>query len=733
MGQGTTTLGLTGPVGRRPLDNLLRGCHPAEGCFLPARKPARRRAGWDLTLAAPKSVSLLAALAVDDAEAIATAHRAAVDDVVWHFERRHLALRRAHAGNGLVRVDGLIAAAFDHGVNAAGDPHLHTHLLVCNLGQDRGGVWSAIHSGWWTGRASLGAIYQMSLRHHLRQSGLNLPWRVRDDGFAEIIGVPRQALRDASGRSRAAAAARAAFGERAAGRTVGIRSAATAQGRQGASPSGPASLGAIEASPSGPAGFGPIEASPSGPAGFGPVEAARLVAEARCPIPRQAAIGEPAGAWEAAVTARLAARRSWFRSSDVVVALAACAAEGLTAADAEQRVDRFCTTARPVTGAPGQAPRWTTDVARAADERLWACAQRLTAREPRSHDGRPLARAANSYPGLAFQARGAVHALVAGGRSMHILQAPAGYTNLLAQAAVLEAAGAAWSAQGRRVVIETWSDQASLRWRVLAGLDRYRSGRIADVVVIDHADRRPSAELLGFLRSIDRSGAQAVLIEGGTAPRLSWRCSAALAELGDWAGRLDPGPPPAWGANLELPVREGASASATEAVHALLSAWVEARVEREPPLLVGLGFAEVDGLNQAARTMLTRRGQLDGPVLVNGGRPFQAGDQALALRRLAPTLPPGSLLSVVEVDPQRGVAAVTGPDRRTHILERAAMAHVGHGYAVTPALAARAVEPLLVLGPADAMGPERGRVLAATLGRGEVGRNRDQAIGLGLA
>ena len=63
VGAGSLALGLTGDVGRRDLTSVLRGCHPGDGRFLPVRKPARRRAGWDLTLAAPKSVSLLAAMA----------------------------------------------------------------------------------------------------------------------------------------------------------------------------------------------------------------------------------------------------------------------------------------------------------------------------------------------------------------------------------------------------------------------------------------------------------------------------------------------------------------------------------------------------------------------------------------------------------------------------------------------------------------------------------------------
>src|SRR5262249_15078007 len=154
---------LSGPVDRRALATLLRGCDPIDGHFLPAHKPPRRRAGWDLTLAAPKSVSLLASLAGDDGREMAGAHAAAVHDVAGHFERKYA------AGRG-----GLFAAAFDHFTNASADPHLHTHLIVCNLGRNQVGVWTALRSGWWTERAAMSAVYQLSLRHQLAQRGLAL-------------------------------------------------------------------------------------------------------------------------------------------------------------------------------------------------------------------------------------------------------------------------------------------------------------------------------------------------------------------------------------------------------------------------------------------------------------------------------------------------------------------------------------------------------------------------------
>src|SRR5205814_1625293 len=151
-----------------------------------------------------------------------------------------------------------------------------------------------------------------------------------------------------------------------------------------------------------------------------------------------------------------------------------------------------------------------------------------------------------------------------------------------------------------------------------------------------------------------------VLVEGGTRPRITWRCSAALSGIGDRMGRVDTGPPPVLAGNPELPVGpvRGACPTAVDAVRHLLASWVQAGGGPDPGVLVGLGYAEADGLNRAARAILVAHARIGGPALLAGGRVFQRGDQALALRRLAADLPPGTSLRVEEVDPRLNAAMV---------------------------------------------------------------------------
>ena len=102
-----------------------------------ARGGRRAVAGFDFTFSVPKSASVL--WAVVDARtqaAIVEAHHASVADVLAFMERELAATRvGVSAVDGAVAqvaVSGLIAAAFDHFDSRAGDPHLHTHVVVSN-------------------------------------------------------------------------------------------------------------------------------------------------------------------------------------------------------------------------------------------------------------------------------------------------------------------------------------------------------------------------------------------------------------------------------------------------------------------------------------------------------------------------------------------------------------------------------------------------------------------------
>jgi conjugative relaxase-like TrwC/TraI family protein len=100
---------------------------------------SRRRAvaGYDFTFSIPKSASVLWGVADATTQArIVHAHHEAVAEALAYLEREAASTRTgATARDGAVAqvgVTGLIATAFDHFDSRAGDPHLHTHVVISN-------------------------------------------------------------------------------------------------------------------------------------------------------------------------------------------------------------------------------------------------------------------------------------------------------------------------------------------------------------------------------------------------------------------------------------------------------------------------------------------------------------------------------------------------------------------------------------------------------------------------
>ena len=111
--------------------------HAATGDQLTERMAAARRAGYDATFNAPKSVSIQAFIG-GDARLVA-AHETAVAEALGELET--LAAHQVGRGiNKRYAASGQIAAAvFRHGESRALDPHLHSHAFIFNVTQDSAG------------------------------------------------------------------------------------------------------------------------------------------------------------------------------------------------------------------------------------------------------------------------------------------------------------------------------------------------------------------------------------------------------------------------------------------------------------------------------------------------------------------------------------------------------------------------------------------------------------------
>lgn len=163
--------------------------------------------GFDLTFAAPKSVSLVRALTSEiNEKVIGEAHSRAVK-AAMDYLHQHAGYTRVHnpvsGKKDLQRLPGLVAIAYQHETSRCGDPHLHTHVIVPNRQARADGVLVSIDSKSLHHEAkAAGVIYQAVLRHELHAER-GFEWREVDErsGMADIAGVTKKCVKAWSRRS----------------------------------------------------------------------------------------------------------------------------------------------------------------------------------------------------------------------------------------------------------------------------------------------------------------------------------------------------------------------------------------------------------------------------------------------------------------------------------------------------------------------------------------------------
>lgn len=168
VGAGSERLGLDGEVDAEELGRVLEHVDPKTGTYrLTGSRSVPVVAGLDATFCAPKSVSLLFALGESEvSNQVRNAHDAAQSATLGVLEGAACRVRRGQGGHDVQGGDGFVAAAFRHRTSRAGDPHLHTHVVIANLAHapadDR---WTALDArpaySW---LAPVGHLYEAQLR-----------------------------------------------------------------------------------------------------------------------------------------------------------------------------------------------------------------------------------------------------------------------------------------------------------------------------------------------------------------------------------------------------------------------------------------------------------------------------------------------------------------------------------------------------------------------------------------
>jgi len=198
-GRGAEDLGLTGPVDPDTLRSVLEGVVPdGSGQRLGKRGKdgvIHHRPGRDLTLSAPKSVSLLAYLG-GDARAM-WAHEVAVARTLAWVEKNAAETRMSEPGTGRIVRAGdqkTLVATFRHDTSRNLDPLLHTHAVIANMVRGADGKWRTMsNEKLYEQKMLIGALYRTELARGLENFGYRVE-KTHADGRFEIAGVPREVI-----------------------------------------------------------------------------------------------------------------------------------------------------------------------------------------------------------------------------------------------------------------------------------------------------------------------------------------------------------------------------------------------------------------------------------------------------------------------------------------------------------------------------------------------------------
>ncbi|MFL5897995.1 MAG: MobF family relaxase [Solirubrobacterales bacterium] len=638
LGDAAEDLGLQGKVEPAQLVAMLTGSDPSTGEPLGLRHVEGGAVpGFDLTFSAPKSVSLTWALGGHPVAAeVKAAHAEAVQAGLDYLQQTACWTRRGAGGHEFVQGNGFLAAAYVHRSSRAGDPQLHTHVLVANATQGPDGRWTRLyHPAIYEHATTASYVYEAHLRDELTRR-LGVRWREVVNGLSEIEGFSPEQLRAFSTRR---VEILEAAGEGASARAMQIATLATRQAkdrdltteslrevwRRKAQEIG-LDREAIHAT------FGKERQAPEG----------------------QVSVAE--------VEASLTLHASHFDRRDAIQAVANCLPAGAPGEEVVELADMYL--ARPDVIRIAETPRgerYTTREIWELEQKALASAETMASTSDRAVvDELTVGRVLAKRPSMKPDQEAMVRRLLGGGEGLVIIVGEAGTGKTYA----LVAAAHGWETlPGElRVAAPTWRAANVLRSegleatsvaRLLAEFDRAAAaGRPAlhpgSVLVVDEAGMVDSRAMARLIDHAERAEAKLVLI-GDPAQLGEIEAGGLFAAI---ASRTEP-------VHLDDVIRhrhelerEGAKlireGEGSEAINlyrkaervtvsddplarrqAMVADWWERYREGEDALMVAKRNAEVRELNAMAREMMRAEGKLGAEEIRVGEERFAVGDQMI--------------------------------------------------------------------------------------------------------
>ncbi len=718
IGAGAERLGLEGRVGDEAFVALVSGVDPVSS--EPLGAVARRVPAFDLTFSAPKSVSVAWALTGPDvAREIVAAHEEATGAALAYLEREAVFVRRGPQGAEVLGGSGLVGGAFRHRSSRAGDPQLHTHVVVANATEGPDGRWSALDGRHLYAQArTAGFLYQSQLRAGLTER-LSIEWGPVAKGAAELVGVPAELC---AGFSQRRAEIVAAAGRDA---TPGEYQTATLATRpaKNAELSVPDLLAGWAERAEG-FGWGPAEIGAWSEAALAPPDLFQPAGLAQSQgSPRSS---EPASLRPSTESARadlvlgglgreLTDLRSSFDQRHVLQALAGHARRGVHVDVLETLADRFLNRPDVVQLGDGRyGPVFSTVELLEIETRMveHAVARRRAPLTSILNVDEVLA----DYPSLTAEQVRMVRAVTRrGGVRVVVGAAGSGKTFALA------AANDTWTRDGSTVIGCALAARAARQLQtdtgirsatldaLLTELDRPDRPGLSPqtVVVVDEAAMVGTRKLARLLDHAEHAGAKVVLVgdprqlteieAGGAFAALGQRLGTtllvanrrqtdpiereALAELR--AGHVDRALDRLAGHGR---VSEGATS--TEVRDQMIVDWHHATARGDDTIMLARRRADVADLNQRVLVLRDTLGERTGPrIETNNGREFATGDRIITLRNdRKHGLVNGDRGTITNLDPTAGsIEAQFDHESRTRPVPAAylAVGNLDHGYAMT--------------------------------------------------
>ncbi len=703
-GRGSQALGLSGAPDEGDLGVLLDGRDPGSGAELAGT--ARRAGGnvaFDLTFAAPKSVSVLAA--VGDGEvrgAVLEAHARGVDAALDYLERQACFVRRGRNGVTVLPAEGFVGAVYVHEMARSGDPHLHAHLVIANRVRGPDGRWSAPDMRPVYAHAkTAGTIADAVMRAELSRV-LGLEWGPVVNGIAELAAVP------------------AAVREHFSVRHAEIMEEATARGLTSM-----AGLAAIQRETrdrkrvvdrrDAVAGWRARAAEH----GFGEHELPRALGRARPNSGTDYTTRLRAHATHMLGPEGLTRQSSTFTRREVIQALADVHPEGAPAGHLERLADQFL--ARVCVAlthedrdARHREPLYTTPDMLAAEVRLLDAATGRDPRGPVTADPRALEATIAARPTLGADQAAAVRHLASGVDRVRVMEARAGTGKTFTLAALREA----YERSGVAVIGVAWQGQAADVLQREAGipsqtaallLRRIERGEVEaipshSVVVVDEASVMPTRALERLAHAAAWRSARLVLV-GDRAQLPAIDAGGGFAALADRLGAVELTENRRQATELQRRIAghlaEGRAADAVallsesgrlqgfddarDARAALVSAWAQAELESPGRnLMLAHDRHDVAELNRIAREWREQWGFIPDRRITVAGTEWAIGDRMVCRRNdYALGVRNGTQGTVVDLDLVGEHLDLFTDHGETIRIPADYLTHARHGYALT--------------------------------------------------